>query len=57
MNSYHHETIARQRMDEAARAARTAYMFQQGGTRPRRWSFPKVTFPSRQRPRLTPRPV
>jgi hypothetical protein len=58
MNSYHHETIARQRLDEAARAARTAYMFEQGAaTRPRRWSFPKVTFPSRQRPRLTPRPV
>ena len=55
MNSYLHETIARQRMDETARAARTA--LQQGGTRPRRWPFPKVTFPARPRPRLTPRPV
>ena len=57
MNSYHYETIARQRMDEAARTARTAHMFQQDATRPRRWSFPKVTFPSGPRRRFTPRPV
>ncbi len=49
--TYTHETIARQRMDETARQARTAYQRQQIGTSGSRSGrrFPKVTFPRRPR--------
>ena len=47
--TYTHETIARQRMDETARQARTAHQRQQIATSRTRagWHFPKVTFPRR----------
>jgi hypothetical protein len=53
--SFGYETLARQRMDETARRARTAHQRRQIKTRPG-WHFPKVTFPSR-RAVFTPRPV
>jgi hypothetical protein len=46
--SYSYQIIARQRMDEAARQARTAHQRRQIKT-PARWHFPKVTFPTRPR--------
>ena len=48
MNSYACETIARQRMDEIARQARTAHQRHQIKVRAG-WHFPKVTFPTRRR--------
>ena len=54
MNSYHYETIARQRMEQTAVQARTAYQRQDIQTRPR-WRFPKVTFPTRRPTTLVPR--
>ena len=45
-NSYVAETIARQRMDETARQARTAHQRLQIKTRAG-WYFPKVSFPAR----------
>ena len=53
--SYGYETIARQRMDETARQARTAHQRRELKARAG-WHFPKVTFPSR-RAVFTPRPV
>ncbi len=49
--TYTYETIARQRMDETARRARTAHQRQQIGTTGShsRRRFPKVTFPRRPR--------
>jgi hypothetical protein len=44
--SYGYETIARQRMNETARIARTASQRREIKARPG-WHFPKVTFPSR----------
>ena len=44
--SYVNETIARQRMDETARHARTAHQRRQLRTRAG-WHFPKVGFPGR----------
>ena len=44
--SYVNETIARQRMDETARQARTAHQRRQIKTRAGR-HFPKVSFPGR----------
>ena len=46
MNEYTAQTIARQRMDENARQARTAHQRHQNKTRAGR-HFPKVTFPRR----------
>ena len=43
---YYSETIARQRMDETARQARTAHQRRQIKTRAG-WRFPKVSFPGR----------
>ena len=54
--SYYYETIARQRMDETARIARTAHQRHQLET-PGRWHVPKVAFPSRYRGTFTPRPA
>jgi hypothetical protein len=54
--SYAYETIAQQRLDQAARLARTAHQLQPDRPRPRRWSFPKVSFPTR-RHTFTPRPA
>ena len=53
--SYGYETIARQRMDETARQARTAHQRCELKARAG-WHFPKVTFPSRGAV-FTPRPV
>ena len=53
--TYALETIARQRMNETAAAARTASQRRQIKTRPG-WHFPKVTFPTRPRV-ATPRPA
>ena len=47
-SSYAYETIARQRMDETARIARTAHQRPRPRVRPG-WRFPKVTFPTRPR--------
>ena len=46
--SYAFETIARQRLDETARLARSAHQRRRPRVRPG-WHFPKVTFPSRPR--------
>jgi hypothetical protein len=46
--SYCNQIIARQRMDEAAKKARTASQRHQIKTAAR-WHFPKVSFPSRPR--------
>jgi hypothetical protein len=46
--TYTHEIIARQRMDETARYARTAHQRHQIKTGAG-WHFPKVTFPRRPR--------
>ncbi len=48
--SYAFETIARQRLDETARLARTAHERRRPRVRTG-WRFPKVTFPTR--PRVT----
>ena len=56
MNSYHYETIARQRMEQTARQARTAYQRQGIETRPR-WRFPKVSLPTHRPSTFVPRPV
>ena len=53
--TYTHETIARQRMDETARQARTAHQRRELKARAG-WHFPKVTFPSPGAV-FTPRPV
>ena len=45
-NSYIMETIARQRMDETARQARTAHQRRQIKSRAG-WHFPKVSVPGR----------
>lgn len=46
-NEYVAEIIARQRVDEAARQARTAHQRRQIKTRAG-WHFPKVSFPDRR---------
>ncbi len=56
MNSYHYETIARQRMQETAARARTAHQRHGIGTRPR-WRYPKVSFPTRRPTTFVPRPA
>jgi hypothetical protein len=53
--SYTNESIARQRMDETARQARTAYQRHEIKARTR-WHFPKVTWPARPGT-FTPRPA
>ena len=53
--TYAMETIARQRMDETARNARTASQRRPIKVRAG-WHFPKVTFPSRATG-FTPRPA
>ena len=47
-SSYSYQIIARQKMDEAAKQARTAHQRRQFKTAAR-WHFPKVSFPSRPR--------
>ena len=54
-SSYAYETIARQRMDQTARQASTAYQRRQIKVRAG-WHFPKVSFPGRTRP-FIPRPA
>ena len=54
-SSYAYETIARQRLDEAARQARSAHQHRETKVRPR-WHFPKVTWPTRPRT-FRPRPA
>ena len=56
MNSYHYETIARQRMEQTAAASRTAHRRHGIEARPR-WRFPKVAFPVRRPTTFVPRPV
>ena len=53
--SYALETIARQRLDETTRIARTASQRRQIKVRAQ-WHFPKVRFPSRGKV-FTPRPA
>jgi hypothetical protein len=56
VNSYQHEYIARQRLDQSAQAARNAHQ-QQQLRKPTRRAFPRLNWPTRPRTTLVIRPV
>ncbi len=52
-NEYITQTLARQRLDEAARYARSAHVRRAFARTPARWHFPRVTWQIRVPTRVT----